>query len=412
MAEKKFFLGRQPILDCEQKLYGFELLFRSADTLHANVTDYLQASASVIFDALSSFGLIEILGKHKGFINVNADVLMSEALELLPPEKIVIELLEHVPITDTVIARCRDLKDKGFSIALDDHVYEPVYEPLYEIVDVIKVDLIRTGMERLPAELETFRRWKPKLLAEKVETHEQYEICESLGFTYFQGYYFARPVVLTRTRVDVGRLAIIKLFNQLVAEVEIDELESTFKQNPNLILNLLRLVNSVSVGLKQKITSMRHAIMVLGYHQLRRWAMMALFANTSQSVGDNPLLVMAATRARLMELIISEQPAALLDRDYPDRAFMTGILSLADALLKMPIEEVVAPLNLNEDVRQALLGREGELGILLQLVEKIERDDFDGISPLIERFSFSMANLAPVQLAACNWVNGMDDTVK
>ncbi|MBT1075919.1 EAL and HDOD domain-containing protein [Geobacter grbiciae] len=411
MAEEKFFLGRQPILDREQKLYGFELLFRSADTLHANVTDYLQASASVIFDALSSFGLREILGKHKGFINVNADVLMSEALELLPPEKVVIELLEHVPITDTVISRCRELKEKGFSIALDDHVYAPVYEPLYEIVDVIKVDLMRTGMERLRTELETFRHWQPKLLAEKVETVEQYEQCESLGFTYFQGYYFARPVVLTRTRVDVGRLAIIKLFNQLVAEVDIDELENTFKQNPNLIINLLRLVNSVSVGLKSRITSMRHAIMVLGYHQLRRWAMMALFANTAQAVGDNPLLVMAATRARLMELIISEQPTALLDREYPDRAFMTGILSLADALLKMPIEEVVAPLNLNEDVRQALLGRDGELGILLQLVEKIERDDFDEISPLIARFSLSMANLAPVQLAACNWVNGMDDAV-
>ncbi|CAG0973955.1 Cyclic di-GMP phosphodiesterase CdgJ [Geobacteraceae bacterium] len=411
MAEEKFFLGRQPILDREQKLYGFELLFRSADTLHANVTDYLQASASVIFDALSSFGLREILGKHKGFINVNADVLMSEALELLPPEKVVIELLEHVPITETVITRCRDLKEKGFSIALDDHVYEPVYEPLYEIVDVIKVDLFRTGMENLPRELETFRRWKPKLLAEKVETHEQYEICESLGFTYFQGYYFARPVVLTRTRVDVGRLAIVKLFNQLVAEVEIGELENTFKQNPNLILNLLRLVNSVSVGLKTRITSMRHAIMVLGYHQLRRWAMMALFANNVQAVGDNPLLVMAATRARLMELIIAEQPTARLDRDYPDRAFMTGILSLADALLKMPIEEVVAPLNLNEDVRQALLTREGELGTLLSLVEKIEKDDFDDIAPLFESFSLSMANLAPVQREACNWVNGMDTAV-
>lgn len=408
MAEEKFFLGRQPILDREQKLYGFELLFRSADTLHANVTDYLQASASVIFDALSSFGLREILGKHKGFINVNADVLMSEALELLPPEKVVIELLEHVPITDTVITRCRDLKEKGFSIALDDHVYEPVYEPLYEIVDVIKVDLFRTGMENLRRELETFRRWTPKLLAEKVETFAQYEQCAALGFTYFQGYYFARPVVLTRTRVDVGRLAIVKLFNQLVAEVEIDELENTFKQNPNLILNLLRLVNSVSVGLKTRITSMRHAIMVLGYHQLRRWAMMALFANNTQGVGDNPLLVMAATRARLMELIIAEQPAAILDRDYPDRAFMTGILSLADALLKMPIEEVVAPLNLNEDVRQALLTREGELGTLLSLVEKVERDEFDDISPLIECFNLSMANLAPVQLEACNWVNGMD----
>lgn len=410
MAEKKFFLGRQPILDCEQNLYGFELLFRSADTLHANVTDYLQASASVIFDALSSFGLIEILGKHKGFINVNADVLMSEALELLPPERIVIELLEHVPITETVINRCRELKEKGFSLALDDHVYEPVYEPLYEVVDIIKVDLLRTGMDQLPRELETFRRWKPKLLAEKVETFEQYEYCNALGFTYFQGYYFARPVVLTRTRVDVGRLAIVKLFNQLVSEVDIDELETTFKQNPNMILNLLRLVNSVSVGLKEKITCLRHAIMVLGYHQLRRWAMMALFANNTQAVGDNPLLVMAATRARLMESVISEQPAARLDRDYPDRAFMTGILSLADALLKVPIEEVVASLNLNEDVRQALLAREGELGTLLLLVEKIERDDFEDISPIFERFSTSMAKLAIAQLESCNWVNGMDTT--
>lgn len=408
MAEEKFFLGRQPILDRTQKLFGFELLFRSADTPHANVTDYLQASASVIFDALSSFGFAEVLGRHRGFINVNADVLMSDAVELLPAEKVVLELLEHVPVTDTIIERCRELKGKGFVIALDDHVYAPVYEPLYDVVDIIKIDLIRTGMENLAAEVKKLRRWKPGLLAEKVETHEQYNECARLGFNYFQGYYFARPTVLTRTRVDVGRLAIVKLFNQLVSEVDIEELEQTFKQHPNLILNLLRLVNSVSVGLKERITSLRHAIMVIGYLQLRRWTLMALFTNTAKGGSDNPLLVMAASRARLMELIISEQPLARRDRDYPDRAFMTGILSLADVLLKVSIDEVVTPLNLNEDVRQALLARDGELGILLALVEKIEQDEFDGISPLFERFSLSMNNLAPVQMEVCNWVNRMD----
>ncbi|WP_298432704.1 EAL domain-containing protein [Geobacter sp.] len=409
MADEKFFLGRQPILDRNQRLFGFELLFRSADTLHANVTDYLQASASVIFDALSSFGFAEVLGRHKGFINVNADVLMSDAIELLPTGKVVIELLEHVPVTDTIIERCRELKRKGFAIALDDHIYDPVYEPLYEVVDIIKIDLLRTGMENLAAEVEQLRRWTPKLLAEKVETHEQYEECARLGFSYFQGYYFARPTVLTRTRVDVGRLAIVKLFNQLVAEVEIAELEQTFKQHPNLILNLLRLVNSVSVGLKERITTLRHAIMVIGYHQLRRWAMMALFTNTTKGGGDNPLLVLAATRARLMELIVAEQPAAHGDRDYPDRAFMTGILSLADVLLKVSMDEVVTPLNLNEDVRQALLDREGELGILLSLVERIEQEEFDSISPLFERFSLSMKNLGPVQIEVCHWVNRMDE---
>lgn len=274
---------------------------------------------------------------------------------------------------------------------------------------MIKVDLFRTGMENLASEVETLRKWNTKLLAEKVETVEQYERCADLGFTYFQGYYFARPVVLTRTRVDVGRLAIVKLFNQLVAEVELGELEETFKQNPNLVLNLLRLVNSVAVGLKDRITSLRHAIMVLGYHQLRRWAMMALFANNAQGGGDNPLLVMAATRARLMELIISEQPAARLDRDYPDRAFMTGILSLADALLKVSMDEVLAPLNLDNDVREALLSRTGELGELLTLVEKIEKDDFENIASSFEQFQLSMERLAPVQMDACNWATQLGE---
>lgn len=411
MAEEKFFLGRQPILDRNQSLYGFELLFRSADTLHANVTDYLHASASVIFDALSSFGFREILGKHRGFINVNADVLMSEALELLPPEKVVIELLEHVPVTEKVIGRCKELKAKGFSLALDDNSYDPIYAPLYEIVDLVKVDLFRVDWAELPNVVKKLRRWKMQLLAEKVETHEQYEQCATLGFDYFQGYFFAKPIVLTRTRIDVGRLAIVKLFNQLVAEVDIDEIEETFKQNPNLVFNLLRLVNSVAVGLKERITSLRHAIMVLGYQQLRRWAMMALFTNNAQGGTDNPLLVLAAMRGRLMERLSERLPKSAIDHDYPDRAFMTGILSLADVLLKVQLEEVIAPLNLDEDVREALLHRAGELGDLLTIAEKVEKDEFAGLAPLFARLDITLDSLAAIQFDAFNWLHKMDAAI-
>lgn len=411
MAEEKFFLGRQPILDRNQALYGFELLFRSADTLHANVTDYLHASASVIFDALSSFGFREILGKHRGFINVNADVLMSEALELLPPEKVVIELLEHVPVTEKVIARCKELKAKGFSLALDDNSYDPVYAPLYEIVDLVKVDLFRVDWAELPNVVKKLRRWKMPLLAEKVETHEQYEQCAALGFDYFQGYFFAKPVVLTRTRIDVGRLAIVKLFNQLVAEVDIDEIEETFKQNPTLVFNLLRLVNSVAVGLKDRITSLRHAIMVLGYQQLRRWAMMALFTNNAQGGTDNPLLVLAAMRGRLMERLSERLPQSAVDHDYPDRAFMTGILSLADVLLKVSLEEVIAPLNLDDDVRLALLSRDGELGDLLTIAEKVEKDEFAGLAPLFAKLDITLDSLAAIQFDAFNWLHKMDAAI-
>jgi len=411
MADEKFFLGRQPILDRDQKLYGFELLFRSADTLHADVTDYLHASASVIFDAISSFGFHEILGKHKGFINVNADVLMSEAVELLPRETVVIELLEHIPVTSRVIERCHELCGKGFRLALDDHLYDPIYDPLYDSIAVIKVDLFRIDEGQLAGEVAKLRRWKPKLLAEKVETHEQFEQCAALGFDYFQGYYFSRPVVLTRTRMDIGRLAMVRLFNQLVAEVDIRELEETFKQNPTLILNLLRLVNSVAIGLKEKITSLRHAIMVLGYQQLRRWAMMALFANNAQGGTDNPLLVLAATRARLMELVSMRLPRASGDREHADRAFMAGILSLADVLLEVPMDQVIAPMNLDEDVRTALVSREGELGDLLTLAERVEKNDFENLPPLLDGLGISSEVLAGLQFETFNWINRMDAAV-
>lgn len=408
MAEEKFFLGRQPILDRDQKLYGFELLFRSADTPNANVTDYLHASASVIFDSVSSFGFNEILGKHKGFINVNSDMLMSETIELLPQEKVVLEILETVPVTDRVVGRCQELKSKGFSLALDDNSYSSIYVPLYDIVDVIKVDILMVGPENLPAMVKKLERWKAKLLAEKVETHKVYEQCAKLGFQYFQGYYFSRPVVLTRTRVDVGRLAMVRLFNQLVAEVDIRELEETFKQNPNLILNLLRLVNSVSVGLKEKITSLRHAIMVLGYKQLRRWAMMALFTVNAPGGTDNPLLILASARGRFMELLARRLPELMGDKDCPDRAFMAGILSLAEALLKVPMEDIITPLNLDDDVRNAILHHEGALGELLLFAESVEKSDFDAMSRFLEHFALTTENLASVQFDVYNWLNKMD----
>ena len=411
MAEEKFYLGRQPILDRQRKIVGYELLFRAADVASANVTDYSMASASCVLNAMSDFGFREVLGRHRGFINVDAELLMSDMLELLPKEQVVLELLEMVEVSAAVIERCRDLKAKGFRLALDDHVYSPAFEPLYGIIDIIKVDLLQFSPSGLEEMVRQLRRLPPVLLAEKVETVEQFDRCRTLGFELFQGFFFAVPVVLKKKRIDTAGSTLLKLLQQLQGDVELDEIEETFKQNPNLIYTLLRLVNSVSMGLREKIGSLRHAIMILGRRQLIRWAQLAMFACGDERGGSHTLLEHSAMRGRLMELLAQRCLAQDRGSDYHERAFMTGTLSLIDVLFEVPMEEVVCHLNLAEDIRRALLGREGELGRLLRLAEQLEKADAGAAHPVLGEFDLCQGELLTAQLAAMSWTHSLSGEI-
>jgi c-di-GMP-related signal transduction protein len=407
MAENRFFLGRQPILNLQHDIFGYELLFRAADVPIAEVADVSLASASVIVDAVAGFGLGEVLGPHQGFVNVNDDLLMSDMLELLPKDRVILELLETLEPRGPVIERCRDLKAKGFRLALDDHSYSPPFEPLYEWIDIIKIDLLQQTLSSLQDEVARFRHLPVTLLAEKVETHELFSHCRSLGFTLFQGYFFARPVVLTKKRIDISGSTLFRLLQQLLNDADIRDIEETFKLCPNLVYNLLRLVNSVSLGLPEPIHSLRHAIAMLGRRQLIRWTQLAMFAGSDTRAGGGFLLELSATRGRLMELVGRRHCAQSRDQDFPETAFMTGILSLVDVLFEVPMAQVVRHLSLAEDVRAALLDREGELGQLLHLAELVEQADFPAVSSLLGTFGISHEQLLISQLEAINWTHGL-----
>lgn len=411
LNKEKFFLGRQPILNQDQHIIGFEFLFRSADLAYADISSYMQASASVMINALSDFGMQQVMGRHKGFFNVTAEVLMSDAVELLPKEQVVLELLETIEIDATIIKRCRDLKALGFTLALDDCMCTPGLEPLYELVNIVKLDILQIPGRELPGMVKRLRAWPLTLLAEKVETAEQYAFCCRQGFELFQGYYFARPVVLKQKRVDVTKIALMRLLEQVLVDAEILEIERTFKSNPNLTYHLLRLVNSVGIGLREKIKSLRHALVVLGLKQLKRWILLALFAYNDVRGVKSPLLEMAAMRGRLMEQLARKQSEPDGDRDYADRAFMTGLLSLVDVLFEVTMEEMVNQLNLNDDIRQALLTREGPLGNLLLVAEKLEEADFHAVGELLGQSELNLDHLFYAQLEAINWVNGMGESV-
>ena len=397
---EKFFLGRQPILDRNQEIVGFELLFRSAEFNYAVFESYSHASASVISTFLATFGLEEVLGGKLGFINVHLGLLLSEALELLPVHQTVLELLEVITLDEAVIERCKELREMGFKLALDDHEFTGENMEIYNVVNIDKIDILMTGMDALPDIVSELRRTPVKILAEKVETFEQFEACFKMGFDLFQGYFFQRPTILNKKRIDVSGIAMLKLLQQLVMEAPIPEIEQTFKENPSLSYNLLRLVNSVGIGVREKIKTLKHAIVMLGTSHLRRWIQLSLFAGGDVRGINHPLLEMAAVRGRMMEILVAQKG---MHGEYADAAFMVGILSLLDALFDVDMKDVVKSLHLTDEVCNALLLRQGQMGLLLTLAEKVESTDFEAAMPLLEQCHITLDQLLAAQLESFNW---------
>ncbi|MDH5344055.1 MAG: EAL domain-containing protein, partial [Betaproteobacteria bacterium] len=327
-AAPSFFLGRQPILDRNQKTVAYELLFRTSNQTGVEVLNDQMATASVISHAFSELGIDAVLGNRTGFINFSAELLLSDIVELLPAGRMVIELLETVEITPEVIERCRVLRQAGFTFALDDMVkITPAHEALLPLIEVVKIDILDTPSAAISGLVMQAHRSGVKVLAEKVETREQARECRELGCDFFQGYFFARPVILEGRRSDPSRQVLLNLLQLTLSNADRGAIERTFKQSPELTYKLMRLVNSVSMGLQTRIESLPRALVVLGSRQLQRWIQVLLFAQHSSGNAPSPLLTLAVTRGKMMELLAERECG---DAEYRDQAFMAGILSLID----------------------------------------------------------------------------------
>ncbi|MBS0298513.1 MAG: HDOD domain-containing protein [Gammaproteobacteria bacterium] len=402
-----FFLGRQPILDRNQNLVAFELLFRQEETEESvSIKNDLSASANVIINAYCQLGIQNVLGKQRGFINANPELVMSDIINLLPSKHVVLEIKETATVTAEFMQRCNELKQKGYQFALDNIVeMNSKVEQLLPVVSVVKVDVLVLEQNALAKLVTELNRWPVLLLALKVENREQEKRCMQLGFQMFQGYYFAKPEVLSVKRADPGKLSLLKLLTLVMGDSDIEELEREFKHQPGLSYNLMRMVNSVASGLPQKINSIKHAIMILGRKQLQRWIQLLLYtANQSDDSMSNALMQTAATRGKLMELIATaERPH---DKNHQERAFMVGILSLLDVLLGIEMQQIVDKLGIPDDMSQALLVREGRLGQELKLAEANEKGEVAAIQSLLTELGFlSLNELADIEIQAIAWAN-------
>lgn len=397
---KDYCFAHQPILGPGNSIVAMELLYRSTHRATDDVFDHTAATANVIVSAFSHIGMIELMGNRKLFINVAEELLLSDTITLLPKDKVTLELLEHIEVTDEIVARVRQLKEMGYEFALDDYVFHAEPCPLFSLVDIIKVDMLQTDVLNLEPLVRYLRQWPCKLLAEKVETQEIYQACQKAGFDLFQGYFFAHPTIIDGKLTDPHKLAVLNLLDKVSSEAEFDEIEAAFKGNPGLTYSLLRLVNSPAFYSHNKIESIRQAINILGLRHLSRWLQVMLF--TQQNDHEClPILELAIHRGRLMELMAKALAIS------PDRAYVCGMLSLADTAMNMFIEEIVNSLNLVDEVRLALLDRKGKLGAMLDICEHLEQGDFEQVDATARHLYLATASLTEMQKESITWTSQM-----
>jgi EAL and modified HD-GYP domain-containing signal transduction protein len=401
-ATEPVLLGRQPIVDRHGRMYAFELLFRGVRA-DPHRFDGVAATSEVLRHVFAELGVERALGRYRGFVNCDAGMLlMPGTLEVLPPERVVVEILESVAPTPQIVARLHVLKAAGYLLALDDFRGQRGQDELLPLVDFIKLDLPRIQPDALGAVVSSLREYPAELLAEKVEDRAQAERCRSMGFDFFQGYFFARPVIIEGRKLGLPQVALLRLLDLLMKDVDTARIVEEFKRQPGLSLNLLRIANSASSALAVPVHSIAQAVVLVGRRHLRRWVQLLLYTGSDAGPVCNPLLQLAAMRGRLMETW--SESAWPDDVERPELAFMVGILSLMPAVFGVSFDEILPALPVEAEVRDALVARSGPLGRLLAQVEAHEADPlrpFDGPG------GGDASAFSRHLVAAMTWANGI-----
>ena len=367
------FVGRQPIYGRSIDVFAYELLFRSNEINQASFMDGDAATAQVMLNTFVEIGLDRIVDHHLAFINLTRDFVLGNYCVALPKDRVVLEVLENMDVDEELMEALQRLSGLGYRIALDDFVYHESLRPLVELADIIKVDVLELDRETVMQHVEILRQYPVKLLAEKVETHEEFEFCLDLGFDYFQGYFFCKPKVISAKPMPANRMAVLALLTQLQdPTIEISQLERIIQKDLSLGSEVLRYINSAFFEMPKQIDSINQAVYTVGADRLRMWASLLMLARIEEKPVE--LFVTAIVRARMCE-----QLALARHVREVDQYFTVGLFSILDGLLDQPMADIIPTLPLEREIRQALLDGQGLLGMTLACVLAYERGDWDAV---------------------------------
>lgn len=389
------YVARQPILDREENVFGYELLFR--DGVENTFTGNRDEASRATLDRSLVIGLDILCDGRRAFINCTRDTLIKGLVTLLPSASTVVEVLENVPADPDVVAACQNLKEGGYLIALDDFVADDMREALADMADIIKVDLKLTTTEQRAAIVKKYGAWRHRLLAEKIETRAEFVEARDQGFVYFQGFFFRRPEKLSTHDLPANRTNYLRMLQEVSrADLDVPALERLIKSEASVCYRLLRYLNSVVFGLKNEIRSVRHALSMLGEREVRRWVRLVAAVGAGQEKTSD-LVLSALVRGRFGELLQPVVPHGESD------LFLLGLLSLLDAMLEMPMSEVLDRVPLDQETKAVLLGKPSPLRPVYQLMLAHESGEWDAAQQLSASLHLDCEEVAGYYWRAQQW---------
>ncbi len=371
LAKQSVLIARQPIFDNNADVYAYELLFRQNQENQSGVTadNGDMATTVVINNAFMEFGLEQIVGQKLAFINLTRNFLIGSIPLPFTQKGVVIEVLEDIKVDEQIVKAVNNLAKQGFTIALDDFIFSEEWRPLVGLAAIIKIDLMAYNREQLIESVAFLKTTNAKLLAEKIETLEEYELCKSLGFDFYQGYFFCKPTILGNQPIPSNNMTLLRILADLQKpDIEFKQLEQLISQDASLCFKLLRFLNSAALALPRKIESLGEGLVILGLKMIKKWTtLIALSGMDMDHSVNNEVLIIVLVRAKM-----AEQLAKAFNCE-PDSAFIVCLFSLLDVMLSKSMQDILLPLPLGDDIKLALIDRDGNLGNMLDFIVRYEQ---------------------------------------
>lgn len=392
------FIARQPIFDRRQKVYAYELLYRSGTENSSSFKSGDSATSNVVITSLT-MGSDTLTEGHRAFINFTETLIKDEVPKLFSPEYLVVELLENIIPDEALVQRVKELKALGYMIALDDYIASYEYDELVELADIIKVDFVDTTQTERWRMSERFRDMDKKLLAEKVETVEEFDEAFQLGFHYFQGYFFAKPRIMKGKEATSLNSNYLEIMHELdMPEPGYEKISAVMERDVALTFKLLKLINSPAFYTNSKITSVKQALVLLGFKEIRKWIMVVMLRDLGKNKPDE-VLKTCLIRAKMAELIAVNSGE---DR-RKNEMFIMGLFSMIDTLMDQDLYSILGGLPLEDDIKAAMMGKENKLHDMFMVILNYEKGNWDDVVRETEAFSIKSKTIPEIYYQSLGW---------
>ena len=397
----EIYVARQPVFNKNKRLYGYELLFRDGLSNAFPDIDGDTATSKLLSNSFFSIGMNQLTSGKTAFINFPQSLLLKKIPMMFPSEKMIVEVLEDVDPTEQVISACNDIAKAGYSLALDDFVFKNEMQPLIELADIIKIDFMLTPIDEIQKIVRRFKGKNIKLLAEKIETYEEFENALSMGFLYFQGYFFSKPEIISGKEIAPYKITLLQIVGEAnKKDCSFEKLEKLINRDVSISYKLLRYINSAFFKRAREISSIKHAIVLLGEMEVKRFISMVATAELASDKPDE-LVRASIIRARMCELL------GLHSHNGADisELFLMGLFSLIDAMLDNNMEDIMQSLPLSKNIKQALLEEKGDLADYLKLVSSYESANWETFSSIISNINVDEKKFPEFYQEAVSWAD-------